>query len=77
MSVWQFIQTRLFLKHLIIILVVTIVLIWSVLRILDLFTRHGESYVVPDLKNLTIAEIEANKYDGDFEYVVIDSIFKM
>lgn len=75
MSVWQFIRTRLFFKHIIIIVAITFILIWGILRILDIYTRHGKHYVVPDVKGLTIAEIEANNYDGNFDFFIIDSVF--
>ena len=75
MNAWQFLKSRVFWKHFIIIVLVSLILIWGIMKILDLYTRHGKYYVVPDVKGLTIDEIKAEKYKGNLKFVVIDSIF--
>jgi beta-lactam-binding protein with PASTA domain len=42
---------------------------------LRLFTRHGQSFIVPDLTGLNMDQLSALRNDYKFEFIIIDSVF--
>lgn len=48
---------------------------WGTLLWLDSYTHHGESYVVPDVKNKTISEAEKTLKNQLFKSTIIDSVY--
>lgn len=71
----QFLKTKYFWIHFGLAIVLTIVTLWLTLRILDIYTLHGQSLVVPDFKGKYITELEDFADDFDVRYEVIDSIY--
>lgn len=74
MSLIKFFKSRVFLKHLILAFLLISVIISITLFRLKSYTRHGESFPVPNFSGLTIDEIEAVAKQNDIEYKIIDSI---
>ncbi|MBC8321774.1 MAG: PASTA domain-containing protein [Bacteroidetes bacterium] len=53
-------------------------LFWVVLKSMDIFTQHGDVYIVPDFYGQTLEQLHAKGYDAYFEFEIIDSVyFKM
>lgn len=75
MSVINFIKSKLFLKHIILIIIVSLVSIWLIFRALNAFTNHGETYQVGNYIGMKLNEIESNSLNDVFDFVVIDSIY--
>jgi eukaryotic-like serine/threonine-protein kinase len=75
MSFLSFIKSRIFWKHTLIAIVLTIVLLWVSLRLLNAYTRHGSYITVPDFKGVTIEKIEDFASDNDVEYIINDSLY--
>lgn len=75
MGFFHFLGRKKFYIHLLIAIVLSIVILWLVLLSLDVFTRHGKVYVVPDLHGHSLAELSEKKYDDFFDFQVIDSVF--
>ncbi len=74
MSLVKFFKSRVFLKHLILaFLLISVIIIITLLR-LKSYTRHGESFPVPNFSGLTINEIEAVAKQNDIKYEIIDSM---
>ncbi|WP_297928460.1 PASTA domain-containing protein [uncultured Coprobacter sp.] len=63
------------LKHLIFIGLVVVVLIWIVLHSLDIYTRHGESVMVPDVKRMQVEDAKALFTRHGLRSEVIDSVY--
>ena len=63
------------LKHLCIIAVLALVLIFGAKIFLNLFTRHGRELVVPDFSNLTVLEAEHLARKSHLRVAVTDSVF--
>ena len=74
MSLIKFFKSRVFLKHLILAFILISVIISITLLRLKSYTRHGESYPVPNFSGLTIDEIESVAEQNDIEFEIIDSI---
>ncbi len=75
MTFIEFIRSRLFLRHFLLSVVLTFVLVSVILGMLKWYTHHGESYKVPSLVGLTPAQIEQLTTIDNFEITVIDSVF--
>lgn len=64
-----------FLLHLLVALVIVIVTVWTVLGMLNTYTRHGKVYIVPDFSGQD-HEMVMEQYEDLFTFIVSDSIFK-
>ncbi|HAJ99175.1 MAG TPA: hypothetical protein DCM62_04045 [Bacteroidales bacterium] len=74
MHIKQFIQSKLFIKHLFIILITGLGLLWFTMQLLNVYTRHGNYIQVPDLAGLTLDEAQELLDDYNLRYTLNDSI---
>ena len=75
MNFTEFIQTRVFVRHLIISVVLSAAIIALVISMLKWYTHHGESVTVPSLIGLLPSQIEQLETIENFEVIVVDSVF--
>jgi len=75
MGFFYFLGQKKFYIHLLLAVILGVLLLWGVLKSLDVFTRHGEVYLVPDFNGQTVAQIEGQDYAEFFNLQVIDSVF--
>jgi eukaryotic-like serine/threonine-protein kinase len=75
MSFLGFIKSRIFFKNTLIAILVTVVLIWVILRLLNLYTRHGASVTVADFKGIPIEQLDDFASENDMEYIINDSLY--
>ncbi len=68
-------KTRKFWRTLTLMFCASVVVVVLTILSLSFFTRHGQSYVVPDLTGLTLQHLEPLNEKYGFEFVVIDSVF--
>ena len=75
MGFFKFLSGKAFFKHLAIAVVATVFLFWLTLKALDIYTHHGEAYIIPDLTGVQYHNLQ--KIDGTekFEFLVIDSVY--
>lgn len=74
-SIFQFIKSKTFLKHLLIYIVTFFLLCWLIFSWLGSYTSHGETLPVPDFKGVKLAELDNFVADKKVRYLVIDSIY--
>lgn len=72
---FSFRQNRFFWVNIIAMVVVMVVVIFGVLKALDVYTRHGEAVVVPDVKGLDLADAQKMFADRGLTAVVADSSY--
>ena len=70
---FSFKTNKYFWLNLIAMMAVVILLLFGVLKWLDLYTRHGEAVVVPDVKGMTVGEAEMLLRNHGLVCVVSDS----
>lgn len=70
---FSFRKNRLFWWNIIAMVVVAAGIIFGVLKALDVYTRHGEAVVVPDVKGLSLSEAQKMFADRGLACVVADS----
>ncbi len=75
MGFFYFLTKKKFYIHLLLAVILSFVLLWIALWSLDLFTRHGKVYIVPDFTGQTMDQLHADDYDDFFDLIVIDSVF--
>lgn len=75
MNFFEFLQTRVFIKHFIISVILTIAIVALVLGMLKWYTHHGESVDVPSLIGLTPEQISQLETIDNFEVIIVDSVF--
>jgi eukaryotic-like serine/threonine-protein kinase len=75
MNIRNFLTSKTFFKHLASAIGISLVGVFFVLTSLKLYTRHGESIVVPDLTGLTEFEFERLLEKSDLEYSITDSTY--
>ncbi len=75
MNFIEFIKTKVFVRHFILSVVISALLISVILILLKGYTHHGESYKVPSLLGLTPEQIQELTTIDNFEVQIIDSVF--
>jgi len=75
MSIKRFLTSRLFFKHLILSIVISLAGVLFILTILKFYTQHGESSPVPDLYGLTENEFSRVLHKSGMRYEIIDSTY--
>ena len=72
---FSFKSNRFFWINIIVMFVVLVALILGALKWLDVYTRHGEAIVVPNVKNINSNEAELMLKNRELTLIVIDSSY--
>jgi hypothetical protein len=75
MGFFYFLGQKKFYIHLLISIALIFVLFWLVIKSLDIFTRHGDVYIVPDFTGQTVQDIRDQNFGEFFDLTVIDSVY--
>jgi len=75
MSFFYFLGRRKFYLHFLIAIVLSVFLLWAVLKSMDVFTQHGDVYIVPDFEGHTLRQLSDDGYDDYFIFKIIDSVY--
>ena len=75
MGLWKSISERPVLKHLVFIMIVSVILIWSITIVLKVYTMHGKTITVPDFTGMTIDQLDKFALDNKLQYIVVDSLY--
>ena len=68
MHLKEFLLSKIFRKHLLIALLLTVVLLWFIIQILSLYTHRGESLAIPDFSGMTMAEAQQVAKKNEFAF---------
>lgn len=75
MSFFGFLLKKRFYIHFGLSILLTIALFFITLQFIKIYSNHGDTYVLPDFSGKTLEQIEDERYDQLYEFIVIDSIF--
>jgi eukaryotic-like serine/threonine-protein kinase len=75
MNFLRFLFSKKFLRHLLIAIGATFVLILIILQSLSWYTKHNDYIIVPDYRGLYFTEVQVNPENFNYQFKVIDSIF--
>ena len=75
MSFRKFLISKKFFIHLGIMVVVAFAVLFLAMKILDVYTLHGEEYSLPNYTGLTVKELEEYRLGSEMEFIIIDSVF--
>ena len=67
---FSFKANRFFWVNIIAMVVVAVLIVFGALKGLDIYTRHGQAVVVPDVKGMSVSEAEKMFRDQGLTYVV-------
>lgn len=75
MGFLKFLTSGTFFKHLGLAIVLVVLLFWLTLQALSIYTHHGDAIEVPGLTGIRYDKLDEMDFEGDFNYVVIDSVY--
>ncbi len=75
MSLKEFVKSRVFIKHLALAVVMGVGLIFILIIWLNIYTRHGQSRPVPDVRGLTLQDASYTARKNKMKINVIDSVY--
>lgn len=75
MRFFDFLFSKLFLKHLLLAIFAGNLLFWGSLFFLNFYTRHGEAIAIPDVREMPPDEALKKLQDCDLTGVLSDSVF--
>ena len=70
-----FLKSKQFFLHFGIAIVTVVITLWILVKMLNSYTKHGETVEVPDFKGKNIAELNGFIEGKDIRYLIIDSIY--
>ena len=76
MGILEFLKSKLFFKHLILIIACFLGLLLLAYFLLGIYTRHGEEYILPDLTGSVVSELSEVDSLQRYDWVIMDSIYK-
>lgn len=75
MGFFYFLGQKRFYLHFIIAVGISLVLFWAVLKSMDIFTQHGDVFIVPEFDGYTLEQLREKGYDDYFTFEIIDSVY--
>lgn len=75
MGLGEFLKSKVFFKHLGLIIASFVVLLFIAIQLLNIYTRHGKEYIIPNIEGMELVQAKALSEMSPFEIIVIDSIF--
>jgi beta-lactam-binding protein with PASTA domain len=75
MGIKKFLLSRTFFKHLALSIAGGLFLLWISLKVIAVYTNHGESIPVPGLIGVYLNELDKYDPNGNFRFLVVDSIY--
>lgn len=72
---FDFLKSKLFFKHLAIAIISLIIVLWGLIKFLNVYTHHGETAEVPDFKGKMMSELDIFIKEKNVRYTIIDSIY--
>jgi beta-lactam-binding protein with PASTA domain len=75
MEFFSFLFSKKFLRHFLLAIGITLILIWIALQSLSWYTKHNDYIVVPDYRTQYFSDVQSNAENSNYQFRVIDSIF--
>ena len=75
MTIKDFLKSKYFFIQLILACILAVVILWFSLKLLDIFTHHGRTITVPNLKGLYEEDVKTILDNANLNYTIHDSIY--
>ncbi len=62
-------------KHLVAIVLASVIAVWLIFWGMGVYTNHGESITVPDLREMTLEQVKRHLKTKDLRYTILDSTY--
>ena len=70
----SFLKQKKFYINLLIIILLCFIILWLTIKLLNVYTRHGEVKELPDFTGMTAEEVESS-YGKEYNFILIDSVY--
>ena len=70
----SFLKQKKFYINLLIIILLTFIILWLTIKLLNVYTRHGKVMELPDFTGMSTEEIEKS-YGNVYNFILIDSVY--
>ena len=70
----SFLKQKKFYINLLVIILLTFIILWLTIKLLNVYTRHGDVHELPDFTGMTTEEIEKT-YGDTYSFILIDSVY--
>ena len=70
----SFLKQKKFYLNLLVIILLSFFILWLTIKMLNVYTRHGKVFELPDFTGMTTEEVE-QQYGNDYNFILIDSIY--
>lgn len=70
----SFLKQKKFYINLLMIILLSFIILWLTIKLLNVYTRHDKVYELPDFTGMTTEEVERN-YGNDYNFILIDSVY--
>ncbi len=75
MDFFRFLFSKLFLRHFLVAIGITLILTLIILQSLSWYTKHNDYIIVPDYRSLDFTAVQSNPENSNYQFIVIDSVF--
>ena len=70
----SFLKQKKFYINILIIILLSFIFLWLTIKLLNVYTRHGKVFEMPDFTGLNTEEV-VKMYGNDYNFILIDSIY--
>ena len=70
----SFLKQKKFYINLLMIILLSFIILWLTLKLLNIYTRHDKVYELPDFTGMTTEEVEKT-YGKEYNFILIDSVY--
>ena len=74
-TLFQFLFSKHLWLNLVTMLLLTVLLVWLSFTSLNIYTNHGESITVPDLREFNLKQVRKHLESKDLRYTIVDSTY--
>ena len=71
MGLGEFLKSKVFFKHLGLIIASFVVLLFIAIQLLNIYTRHGKEYIIPNIEGMELVQAKALSEMSPFEIIVL------
>ena len=75
MKIWNFLKNNTYAKNISLAILITVIIFLGLKWWLNVYTRHGQAVIVPDVKGLSVQEASAFFNNSNLRFEVVDSVY--
>jgi len=77
MKFLKFLISKVFIKNISLIIIISVIIVYGTLFFLDIFTLHGKTMPVPDFYGMSISEVDSCTIANELRFEITDSVYNV